>query len=251
MPSIKPFALFALLSLGVSSAAVAQSAAFSQCDTQFYKKFAPVPSTSHPGKQRALCFEGFAVLHSGVSKTPIYVAEYLDRGLVLQAKGLPRTDRFYEEARLPAVERARLLDYKGSGYDRGHLASAGQRATPESMAQSFSLANMVPQDPNNNRGPWAKSVENPTRQYALRATTGIYVYTGPLYGPSVKKIGQGQVWVPDSLFKLIYDPSRQRAWAYVLPNKGTARVKRTLSYEELVQMTGIQFLPAGTVTGGR
>lgn len=249
MHPIKTIVSLALSASGITS--YAQVAPFSQCEQQFYQKFAPVPSSSHPGKQRSLCFEGFAVLHSGISKTPVYVAEYLDRNLVLQAKGIPRTDRFYEEARLPSVERARLSDYKGSGYDRGHLAGAGQRATPESMAQSFSLANMIPQDPTNNRGPWARSVENPTRQYALRASQGIFVYTGPIHGPQVKTIGTGKVWVPDAMFKLIYDPARERAWAYVLKNEGTARVKRTLAYEELVQQTGIQFLPSGTKTKGQ
>jgi endonuclease G len=111
---------------------------------------------------------------------PIYVAEKLNRQTIIDAKGNERTNRFFADARLPRAERAELSDYKNSGYDRGHMAPAGNMATPEAMAQSFSLANMVPQAPENNRKTWA-SIENATRKYAMRARGDIYVLTGPVF----------------------------------------------------------------------
>lgn len=80
------------------------------------------------------------------------------------------------------------------------------------MAQSFSLANVVPQAPDHNRGPWAKSVEKATRKYAANAIGDVYVITGPVFSPSIEKspsIGAGNVRVPAYLFKLVYDREKK------------------------------------------
>ena len=150
-----------------------------------------------------------------------------------------RSNQFYEEARLPISERALLSDYRGSGYDRGHNAPAGDMHTDQSMAQSFSLANMMPQARQNNQGIWSKNVEEPTRQYIKRASGDVYVYTGSV-GKS-GSIGSGRVTVPSHLFKLVYDPSKNSAWAYWIENTNEANMNPPISYEELVQKTGIDF----------
>ena len=114
------------------------------------------------------------------------------------------------------------------------------------MAQSFSLANMVPQAPQHNQGTWRVSVEDATKKYAGRATGDVYVITGPVYEPSIaqsKAIGPGQVRVPKYLFKLVYDEQENRAWAHWHLNDDATRAARPISYGELVKRTGIEFLP--------
>src|SRR5690606_3335790 len=69
---------------------------------------------------RELCFSSFAILHSGKTNTPVFVAQHLTRQILTRTRSVQRTDRFYTEARLPSSERAELADYRGSGYSRGH-----------------------------------------------------------------------------------------------------------------------------------
>lgn len=217
------------------------------CDTYFFDGFRPVLGEGHRTKLKDLCFDDFAILYSGESKTPVYSAEHITPASLKRAKAVKRVDRFYEEARVPQAYRATLKDYKGSGYDRGHLAAAAQRSTVEGMAQSFSLTNIVPQAPLHNQNAWAKNVEKVTLDYARRSSQGVYVFTGPIYSGQVQWMGPGNVWVPTSMFKLVYDPAKKKAWAFDLANENSAQVKGTISYTELVARTGIEFLPAGAV----
>ncbi|MGT2489950.1 DNA/RNA non-specific endonuclease [Cupriavidus basilensis] len=65
------------------------------------------------------------------------------------------------------------------------------------MAQSFTLANVVPQySRQNNRKAWA-SIEKATRKYAMRAAGDVYVITGPVFDGNVRTIGSGKSLGPD------------------------------------------------------
>lgn len=199
---------------------------FAQC-RQFFVDGRPPVVPQRPAL-RELCYESFAVLHSGETKTPVYVAERLNRKSIEEANE-KRADRFFADARLPAAERAELEDYKHSGYSRGHMAPAGDMSTPTAMAQSFSLANMVPQNPQQNGGSWAK-IEQDTRKYALRARGDVYVITGPVFERGAPTIGEGRVRVPRYLFKLVYDVSTGKSWAHWQENREGERVSVPISY---------------------
>ena len=230
----------ALLTLG---AAVQAASDFSNC-THFFAKAKPPVVIDRPS-HRALCYDAFAILHSGESKTAVYVEQKLNRETVADANE-KRKDKFFEDFRLPSAERATLEDYKNSGWSRGHMAPAGDMPTVRAMAQSFSLANMGPQAAKHYGGAWANSVEQATRKYAGRATGNVYVITGPVYAPSIAQsagIGAGQVKVPTYLFKLVYDEDQNRAWALWHLNDDATRGSRPISYVELVKRTGVNFLP--------
>ncbi|WP_049763633.1 DNA/RNA non-specific endonuclease [Polaromonas naphthalenivorans] len=82
------------------------------------------PVVTNPKMQprtQELCFKAFAVLHSGLSRTPLYAAEHLTRQNMKNAAKLSRKDSFHAEDALPEGDRAELSDYERSGYDRGHL----------------------------------------------------------------------------------------------------------------------------------
>ncbi|WP_333909040.1 DNA/RNA non-specific endonuclease [Xenophilus arseniciresistens] len=190
----------------------------------------------------ALCFDAFAVLYSSETRTPVYVAQRLNRASLQAARAVGRSDHFYAEARLPASARAQLEDYRGSGYARGHMAPAADMPTEAAMAQSFSLANMVPQDMGHNSGPWNR-IEQDTRQYVMRARGDVYVFTGPAYlAARTSRIGDSGVAVPSHLFKLVHDPATGRAWAHWHQNQAGPQAMKPISEEALVQKLGIDFL---------
>ena len=207
---------------------------------------ATVPATMKP---LALCSDNFAVLYSQTSKTPMVVVERLNSALLQDAKGEERTNQFYPDPRIPKSGRAELSDYRSQhpAVDRGHQSPAADAPSPNAMAQSFALSNMVPQDPTNNRKIWSK-VESDVRKFAKRADGNVFVFTGPLFDQGHTTIGNNKVWVPTRLFKLVYDASSKRAWAYVLPN-AEARIEKPMDYDAFVKSTGLKLLGNLPVTG--
>ena len=222
---------FALVAISASLNALA---AFESCRDLFPAQ--QIPTTAQAG--RDLCFDSFAIYYSPLDKKPIYTVEKLNKEQ-LSGPHPRRSNQFYEEARLPFAERSLLADYRGSGYDRGHNTPAGDMSNERSMAQSFSLANMMPQARQNNQGIWAKNVEEPIRAYVKRAQGDVYVFTGSVGNRG--SIGRGRVTIPTHLYKLVYDPSKNTAWGYWIENSNEATMSPPITYPELVEKTGVDF----------
>lgn len=219
-----------------------QAGSFKSCQGLFPAGAVLSPeSIDQRWKPAALCSNHFAVLYSGLSKTPLVVVERLNRDQMSDALNEQRTNEFFPDPRVPSRARADLDDYRGSGYDRGHMAAAANQPDPTSMAQSFALTNMIPQDPVNNQKVWSK-IESDVRKFARRARGDVFVFSGPLFRGEPRTIGRGKVWVPSHLFKLVHDQASGRSWAYVLENSASARVTQPMGYEDFVQQTGWQFL---------
>jgi endonuclease G, mitochondrial len=189
---------------------------------------------------RELCYLAFAVMHSGITRGPLWSAEHLTREAVAAAAQQVRIDAFHPEARLARSERAELADYARSGFDRGHMTPSGDAASPDAQAQTFTLANIVPQAAMSNRGTWAE-IERAVRELA-RQRGELYVITGPLFEAEQLRMLKRRVLIPTGLFKLVYDPASQRAAAYVSGNdaSGTYTV---VSVGELEQRSGLDLLP--------
>lgn len=209
----------------------------------------PINTATVPANMKplALCSDHFAVLYSQTSKTPLVVVERLNAAQLKDAKGEERTNQFYADPRIPKGGRAELSDYRAQHMDRGHQSPAADAPNANAMAQSFALSNMVPQDPTNNRKIWSK-VEADVRKFAVRAGGDVYVFTGPLFDTGYSTIGDNKVWVPTRLFKLVYDASSKRAWAYVLPNAET-RIQKPMDYDTFVKSTGLKLLGNLPVSG--
>ena len=156
-----------------------------------------------------------------------------------------RTDNFRRD---PKVETgsATLADYRGSGYDRGHLAPAADMSySRTAMSQSFYLSNMTPQEAGFNRGIW-RQLESQVREWT-RNNGSIYVATGPvLSGRYKEEIGPNDLSVPTHYYKVILDYDRQaesKAIAFIMPNeKGEQSLKEYATTIDAVERrTGIDF----------
>lgn len=132
-----------------------------------------------------------------------------------------RTDNFRSDGKVKTGS-ASLADYKGSGYDRGHLAPAGDMAfSSTAMTESFYMSNMSPQHPSFNRGIW-KQLEGLVRAWESEYST-LYIATGAILEPNLRTIGPNRVSIPRYYYKALldYDESNgsYTAIAFILPNQ--------------------------------
>lgn len=215
-------------------------AAQTSCPTHYLDGTAPdIVNQKLTPKTQEICYEGFGIIHSGITKSALYSAEYLTREKI--AVKISRKDEFHPESKLPASERAELSDYARSGYDRGHLTPSADMGSVNAQAESFSLANMIPQDGTSNRGIWS-AIEGATRHLANKEG-GVFVITGALYqGSGIKAIGRNNVLVPTQVYKVVFSPKQQKGAVYIVDNVPSSDYK-IISIAELEKTSGINYFP--------
>lgn len=154
-----------------------------------------------------------------------------------------RSEDFREDPKVMSGS-ASLEDYVGSGYDRGHLAPAGDMAFSDTaMSESFYMSDMSPQHPSFNRGKW-KSLETQFRSWAFTDSM-LYVVTGPVLEDSLPKIGENGVTIPSYYYKIAVCPSSSgiKSIAFLLPNKKLKSKLATfiVSIDSVESVTGLDF----------
>lgn len=113
-----------------------------------------------------------------------------------------RQDDFRQDGTLPSgFYQVTPTDFRGSGYDRGHLAPSGDRtANARDNSATFLMTNIIPQAPDNNRGLW-RELEEHTRDLVYQLDQDIYVMAGS-YGV-LGTLKDGSITVPSRLWKVI------------------------------------------------
>ena len=137
--------------------------------------------------------------------------------------------------------------YAGSGYQRGHMAPAGDmRWSARAMAESFLMTNVCPQSKSLNEGGWGK-LEEKVREWARRDSV-LIVITGPVLKPGLKTIGNPRVAVPEQFFKVVMAPyaTPLRAIGFIYSNKacGQGLEEYAASVDEVECLTGFDFFTA-------
>lgn len=205
--------------------------------------YAEIPLLKVDEKEQIVRYEGYAVSFNSAYKIANWVAYELTRNEV-KLKRADRGDKFYVD---PDVKggTAENEDYIRSGYDRGHLAPAGDmKWSAKSMRESFYFTNIVPQKPQLNRGIW-KELEEQIREWAL-IDSALLIVTGPVIRENLKRIGKNGIAVPDTFYKVITSPYARspKGIAFLFANKDykdTELQQLALPIDRVEELTGIDF----------
>ena len=153
---------------------------------------------------------------------------------------------YFEIDKAVKTKAAHWRDYKGSGYDRGHLCPAGDRRfSKEAYDETFLTSNISPQKHDFNSGIWNR-LEQKVRYWAGRYD-GVYVVTGGILEKGLKTIGEGEVSVPKQFYKILLDNSggKTKMIAFLMPHEDSDRplYDFVVSVNTIEDMTGIDFFP--------
>jgi len=172
-------------------------------------------------------------------KYPVMVEWWETKAKVACEKPLPRVDRFKPDPLLVA-ETDLEDDYKGSGFDRGHLmpAKSNQCQTPQVQDECFYFSNMAAQTHRLNAGDW-KSLETLTREWATNQDS-VHIWAGNV--GEVKRVGR--VAVPKQCWKVVHI-KKTHEWFYFLfendlSNPDGINNNKVLK-EDIEKLTGLKF----------
>ncbi|KAJ3126425.1 nuclease [Nowakowskiella sp. JEL0407] len=215
--------------------------------------------------------DGYTLAYNRSTRNPYFVVETISHSNDPDSLPPSRSkSHFQEDSDIPLKYRAKLKDYIGSGFDRGHMVPAADMTTQNAMNETFLLSNISPQHFKMNRGYWS-SLESHLRGLTSRFTH-ITIITGPLYLPKLEEdkkyyvkyqvLGDPpNVAVPTHFFKVViaegekeseerkkggYLLNRKRAVAgFVIPNEGVGKDTRLDKFlvpiDAIERSSGIEF----------
>ena len=189
-------------------------------------------------------YPGFTVSFNPQHHIPNYVAWTLTGNEAQGEEVKKRTDNFAPDPNVYGCPT--LNDYKGSGYDRGHMAPAGDmKWSVDAMNASFLLTNMTPQAHALNKGAW-RTLEEKCREWAKRDSAVIIVCGPILTDKLTERIGNTGVTVPKRFFKVVLSPSISQGIGFIMDNgqvKGGMQAA-AVSIDSVEAVTGYDFFSA-------
>jgi len=160
-------------------------------------------------------------------------------------RDISRSNNFREDT-LVTSGTSDLIDYKGSGYDRGHLVpAADMRYSLNSMSQSFLMSNISPQLPSFNQYVW-RLIEKQFRDWS-KDYDSLIIITGPVLNANlfIDTIGENKIPVPRYFYKVAIDPiNTKRAIAVLIENMKYEEydfISHIVTIDSLEEFSGIDF----------
>nr|WP_321482735.1 DNA/RNA non-specific endonuclease [uncultured Cohaesibacter sp.] len=181
-----------------------------------------------------ICHPGFAIGYSARLRSPLWSAERLTEAQLVDAGRHARDCSI--RASGAVVDGAKNSDYLHSGFDRWHIAPAGDFGADQQS--TCGLANMMPQVPDLNRKVW-RAIEEQTRSMAV-AHGGAYVITGSVYSGVPRYLSE-RIPIPESVFKIVISP--EAAWAYVATSRRPIAC-RLISIAQFEAQRGVRLVPS-------
>lgn len=200
-----------------------------------------IPHLPHNIQAQLIKHTGYTVSYNKHLRIPNWVSYELTRQ---EAKGKEkRGDQFISDPQVQGTI-ATNSDYKRSGYDKGHMAPAGDMKWSETaMKESFYFSNICPQHPQLNRRGW-KELEEEIREW-VEADSAIIVICGPIVSKNPKTIGKNKVVIPKQFFKVLLSPYTQpmKAIGFLFNNQMAVEPLSTyaVTVDSIEQLTGIDF----------
>ncbi len=211
----------------------------------------PTPNPYLPQSVFIIERQGYILAYDGRTRNAAWVYEHLTRDS-LEIKNASRKQcHFKSDVSLPKHIRSSVDDYRGSGYQLGHLCPfADCRSSPNAAEETFILSNISPQTPALNQGVW-KKLEEYLRDL-VKKYPSLHIITLPLYLPkdrcvSYAILGTNNVAVPTHFCKVVFAEKEKGidVFAYILPNSMIPNnlpldhFKTTL--EEVEKVSGVIF----------
>ena len=196
---------------------------------------------------QALRNPGFTVAYDAQMREPRWVA-YRAHALPRRQAPMYRQGWFAADPRLDNA--VGPFDYRGSGYDRGHLAPAFLLTAlygREAGVASYWMSNVTPQTAPFNRLLWQRLEE--AEAHKIAKTEGeLWVIAGPIFATSPARTAQG-VAIPTRFFRiwLSRDGSgRPSVCAFVVPQdvKGDEALSQFVTPIDAIEASsGLDFFP--------
>ena len=202
-----------------------------------------------PGKMRhnpekIITHTGYTLSFNREHNNPNWVAWELTAE---EASGkLPRDDNFQPDPEVAENHQVVHADYKGSGYDRGHMVpAADMKWSSRAMAECFYMSNICPQTHTFNAGGW-ETLESACRRWA-KQEGAVYIVCGPVYkGSKHKTIGQHlKITVPEGFFKVVLsmNKGKEKAIGFYYANSNAKQTMQATAttVDDIEARTGMDF----------
>ena len=207
---------------------------------------AEIPRLKNKQKEQVIKHEGYTVSYNSEYRIANWVAYELT-ATEAKSKKTERSNKFVPD---PQVKGSTAMneDYTRSGYDRGHLAPAGDmKWSAKAMRESFYLSNICPQKPKLNRGIW-KDLEEQCRLWALD-NGSLLIVTGPVITGDMKRLGKNRIAIPKAFYKVLcyHTEKGYKGIGFLFENrdyKDNSLKSMAIPIDSVEKVTGIDFFPS-------